>query len=78
LPEGLDGLAISGVQQGSPAAEAGLARGDVIVEAAGEPVREAEALREAASAAEEGGRPLLLRIFRDGSYAFRAVTLGGA
>jgi serine protease Do len=50
----------------------------VVVEAAGEPVREVAALREAASAAEEGDRPLLLRVFRDGSYAFRAVTLGGA
>jgi serine protease Do len=78
LPDGLEGLAISGVQPGSPAAEAGLARGDVVVEAAGAPVREVEALRQAASAAEEGDRPLLLRIFRDGSYAFRAVTLGNA
>jgi len=78
LPETVDGLAVSAVQPGSPAAEAGLMRGDVVVEAAGEPVQEVEALREAASAAEEEGRPLLLRVFRDGSYSFRAVNLGSA
>jgi serine protease Do len=78
LPETVEGLAVSQVQPGSPAAEAGLMRGDVLVEAAGEPVEDVSDLRDAADTAQEAGRPLLLRIFRDGAYLFRALDLGSA
>ncbi|SDY53585.1 Do family serine endopeptidase [Citreimonas salinaria] len=74
LPSDLEGLAVASVDPESPAAEAGLRQGDVIVQAAGQPVPDVAALREAAAAAEEEGEPLLLRIYRDGGYAFRAVT----
>ena len=75
LPDDVEGLAIADVARGSPAAEAGLARSDVVVEAAGQPVSEVADLSAAADEAEESGRPLLLRIFRDGAYAYRAVSL---
>jgi serine protease Do len=73
LPGDLEGLAITDVTPGSPAAEAGLRPGDVIVDADGEAITEVTALRGAAAEAEEAGEPLLLRVFRDGGYAFRAV-----
>jgi serine protease Do len=75
LPDDVEGLAIADVARGSPAAEAGLARSDVVVEAAGEPVSDVEDLRAAADTAEQSGRPLLLRIFRNGGYAYRSVSL---
>ncbi|SDY35112.1 DegQ family serine endoprotease [Citreimonas salinaria] len=74
LPSDLEGLAVASVDPESPAAEAGLRAGDVIVQAAGQPVPDVGALREAAAAAEEAGEPLLLRIYRDGGYMFRAVS----
>jgi serine protease Do len=77
ISDAVEGLAISAVRPGSPAAEAGLGRGDVIVEAGGAPVADAAALGAAASAAEDEGRPLLLRVLRNGSYTFLAVPLGG-
>jgi len=76
LPDDVEGLAISSVAPGSAAADAGLLPGDVIAEAAGEPVRGIEALRAAAAEAEGAARPLLLRVWSAGTYGFRAVSFG--
>jgi serine protease Do len=59
LPE-QDGLLIRGVEEGSPADGAGLREGDLIVEAAGKPVREVDDLQEALSA----GGAVKLRVLR--------------
>lgn len=50
LPE-RDGVLVRGVEDGSPAARAGIAAGDLIVEVAGTPVTDADALVEALAAA---------------------------
>ncbi|REC58733.1 Do family serine endopeptidase [Rhodosalinus sediminis] len=75
LPPRVEGLVVAGVAPGSPAAAAGLRQGDVIAAANGEALREVAALREAAAAADEGDRPLLLRVFRNGAYTFLALPL---
>jgi serine protease Do len=54
LPE-TDGLLIRGVEDDSPAARAGLAQGDLIVAAAGRPIRTPDDLFEALQAAAPGG-----------------------
>jgi serine protease Do len=78
LPDGVKGLAVLDVASDNAAAEAGLGRGDVIVEAAGQPVRDADVIRAALEAAKKQDRPALLRVFRDGSFRFVAVSLPGS
>ena len=75
VPEDVTGLFVAQVQPGTPAARADLRRGDVISAAGGAPIAEASALRDAAATAEEEDRPLLLRIWREGAYAFVPVRL---
>lgn len=53
LPE-RDGLLVRGVEEGSPAERAGLRRGDLLVEAAGSPVTDAEALHSILERLDEG------------------------
>jgi serine protease Do len=78
VPEEVTGLFVAAVQPGSPAARADLRQGDVIGAAGGEQIVEVAALRDAAAAAEQEGRPLLLRIWRDGAYAFVPVRLASS
>lgn len=70
-----DGQAIfvRNVQPGSPAAEAGVMQGDVILSAGDGEVGSVEALSSAWRQARDAGRPLLLRINRDGNALFLAV-----
>lgn len=77
LPGSVEGLAVMGVSVPSPAADAGLARGDVIVSAGGEAISEIADMRTVLDAAHEEGRPALLRLYRDGAYMFLAVALDG-
>ena len=76
LPEELSGLAVTGVQPGSAAAEAGLQPGDVITAASGQDVTDLDALRGAVAKAAEAETPLLLRVYRGGNYTFIAAKLG--
>jgi serine protease Do len=55
------GLLVASVASGSPAADAGFRRGDVIEEVNGSPVESASALREAATGS---GRPALVLVRR--------------
>jgi serine protease Do len=76
LPDDLEGAVVTDVQPGSPAAEKGLQRGDVILEADHQKVTEpgsvADAVREAA---ERGDQTILLLVKRDGQDRFVAVPL---
>jgi serine protease Do len=58
-----DGLLVHAVRSGSPAGEAGIARGDLIVEAAGRPVVAIDDLYAALDAAAPG-KPLALAVLR--------------
>ncbi|WEX10636.1 Do family serine endopeptidase [Chelativorans sp. AA-79] len=67
------GVMVQGVEPGSPAAEAGIRQGDVIIEAGGDPAREAADLSEAWREARQDQRPMLLRIARGDTSLFVAV-----
>ncbi len=71
LPE-RDGLLVREVEEGSPAARAGIAQGDLIVEVAGTPATDVDALVEAIASA---GTPYEVRIVRGTEE--RSVTVGG-
>ena len=75
LPEDLSGVAITGVEPGSPAATDGLTPGDVITAASGQNISEVAALQDAVKAAAKSDAPLLLRVYRGGMYTFIAVKL---
>ena len=62
LPEDRQGVVVTNVEPGGPAAEAGLQQGDLIEQANRQPVRSAEDLRAAVQAA--GDRPVLLLVTR--------------
>jgi serine protease Do len=74
LPDA-DGLLIREVSENSPAARAGLTRGDLIVAAAGQPIRTADDLFGALRAAAPGGT-LELTILRGTDERTVPVTLG--
>ncbi len=71
LPE-RDGLLVRGVEDGSPAARAGIQEGDLITEAAGRPVTDADELFEALAAA---SMPFEVRIVR--GTEDRTISVGG-
>jgi S1-C subfamily serine protease len=64
---------VAGVQAGSPAAEAGIQPGDVIVQVNRRPVRTIADLRQAL-AAQKAGEPTLLQIHRKDASLFVVVT----
>lgn len=68
-----EAIMVQNVQPGSPAAEAGLMQGDVILNADGEDINDAAALSQAWTDARDAGRPLLLRVNRGGNILFVAV-----
>ncbi len=69
------GVVVVSVEAGSPAADAGLRRGDVIMEVDRKSVSTVSEYRRAVreAEAESGGKPILLLINRDGSTIFAAV-----
>jgi serine protease Do len=79
IPEDVSGVAVVGVEGDGPAAEAGIAAGDVIVEAGGAAVTSPEDVATSLKHAEEEGRKaLLLLIDRQGDQRFVAVTIAEA
>jgi serine protease Do len=79
LPADTTGVVVTDVQPGSPAAEKGMQRGDVIVEADRKQVKSPEMVAEAVrKAAERGEQSILLLVQREGQDRFVAVRLGQA
>ena len=60
------GAVVTGIEPDSPAARAGLLRGDIIIACNGQKVGNAEEFKSLAS----GSKRLLLSIERDGSFAY--------
>jgi serine protease Do len=75
LPD-TSGLVVAGVKDGSPAAEAGIQPGDVIVQVNRKPTRTMAELRQAL-AAQKAGEPTLFQIHRKDASLFVAVTANG-
>ena len=67
------GLVVQSVQEGSPAAEAGFERGDVIVEVDKKPIKSVAEFRESV-AKRAKGKPMLFRIQRQEASLFLTVT----
>ena len=70
------GLVVAGVKDGSPAAEAGIQPGDVIVKVNRKPVKTVADLRQAL-AGEKPGEPTLFQLHRKDASLFVAVTAKG-
>jgi serine protease Do len=75
LPE-TEGVLIRGVEEDSPAAQAGLAQGDLIVAAAGRPVRDPDDLFDALQASATGGT-IQLNVVRGADERTIEVRFGG-
>ena len=67
-----EGLLVRGVEDGSPADRAGIREGDLLIEAAGRPLADSDAL---AAVLAEAGLPIELKIVRGDEE--RAVSVGG-
>ena len=77
---GLDspmGLVVTNVEPGSPAAKAGLLRGDVILEVNQEPVDATEEFRSAVDKAADAKGVVMLLVKRQGRNIFRTIPLEG-
>ena len=76
LEADVQGVVVTDVMPGSPAAEKGIRQGDVIVEANRTPVEAPEAVVKAVkAAAEKGEEAILLLVKRDGQDRFVAVPI---
>jgi serine protease Do len=70
-----EGVLVREVEDGTPAAAAGVAEGDLIIEAGGRPIREPDDVYDALSAVESGGT-LSLRVVRGADERRIEVNLG--
>ncbi len=79
VPKGVEGVLVTGVQPGSPAARQGLRRGDVITGAALAPVEDVDALADRLEAARKAGRTMVaLEVVRGGESRFVALPVARA
>jgi len=74
VPRGEQGVVVSSVDQGGPAAQAGLQEGDVIEQVNRQPVRTPADVQSALG--KSGGNPALMLINRQGQKLYAAVPLG--
>lgn len=78
IPEGTEGALVTAVKQGSPAEQAGIEAGDVIVGVGSKPVTNPVQAAQAIEAAmHQPGHAVALRILHNGQPAFVAVNLSG-
>ncbi len=77
IPDTVKGAAIGEVRPGSPADDAGLAPGDVILEVNRKPVHDAESAANAIHAAPEG-KDILLLVWANGGASYRVVHPAGS
>jgi serine protease Do len=78
VPPGTEGALVTGVKAGSPAEEAGIEAGDVIVGVGTEPVHDpVEAAHAIEGALSKPGKAVALRILHNGQPAFVAINLSG-
>ena len=76
VPAGTEGALVTGVKPGSPAEQAGIAAGDVIVGVGTEPVHNpVEAAHAIEGALRRPGKAVALRILHNGQPAFVAINL---
>lgn len=73
VPAGTEGLVVTDVDQAGAAAEAGIARGDVIMEINRKPVKSVEDVQSALNAA--GDRPILLLLARGSQIIYLTVSV---
>ncbi len=73
IPRSTQGLAVTAIEPGGPAAEAGVREGDIIQQVNRQAVRSAGDVRSALG--KSGDRPALLQILRGGQSIFVAVPL---
>jgi serine protease Do len=77
LPDGTHGVLVEGVKQGSPADQAGLQQGDVIVSVGSQPVEDpGQAAHDIHQAITGSSHAVALRIIRNGQPAFVAIAPG--
>ena len=77
VPDGVSGALIRGVRPGSPAEQAGLRPGDIIVGVGNQKVSSPSDVTKAVGSLEGGkDRAVALRILREGTIAFVGVNLG--
>jgi serine protease Do len=77
LPPGTHGVLVTGVRQGSPADQAGLQQGDVVVAVGSHPVENpGQAAHDMHQALSGSGHAVALRIIRNGQPAFVAIAPG--
>jgi serine protease Do len=78
IPAGTRGAVVAQVRSDSPAAAAGIQRGDLIVGVGDKAVHSVDEAASAIHAAEDGGKAVALRIMRDGHAAYVAVDLANS
>jgi serine protease Do len=74
VPENVKGVVVGDVEEGSPAAEAGLHLGDVVQEVNHKPVHDVADFRSQLTAA-RGSNPILLLLNRDGHTLYAAIDV---
>ena len=81
IPSRIQGAVVAQVQPGSPADQAGIQSGDVLIgvgtHPVGSPEGAARAIRAATAKSGSNGTSLALRVLRNGQTAFVALDLGG-
>ena len=75
LPEHMKGAAVVEVKPGSPADQAGIQQGDVIVGVGTDPVSSAREAAHAISQAAHRSHAVALRVFRNGQTEFVAINV---